>query len=119
MPVAIILSIPIIFGATIPISMKNKPKVGRVRLQWFFTWFEGVWLSFWVMRGVSGLMSIIFNSFAGARSATSATKKQTRVLENLLSLLTMFGWVIVSFVLYGTLLSTALCYDIRPKCDCL
>ena len=114
LPVAIILLIPIIVGATIPVAMKNKPKIGGVRLQWFFTWFEGVWLSFWVSRGIAALTPVIFNYFAGARSLTSDTKKYTRVLENLLNPLTIFGWVIVSFVLYGTLFSTA-AEGNRPK----
>ncbi|PVH74771.1 hypothetical protein DL98DRAFT_575425 [Cadophora sp. DSE1049] len=84
-PVAILLAIPVIVGTT-QVSVSD-PKIGGIRVVWFFTWFEAVWLSFWAIN--------------------SETKKYARVLENLETMITLFGWVVVSFVLYEVLFSTA------------
>jgi hypothetical protein len=103
LPVAIIIMIPTIVGAT-QVS-RTDPKIGGVRLVWFFTWIESVWLSFWGMRFVARCIPVIFRYFAGVVSAES--KKYGRVLENLRDMITVFGWVIISFVLYEILFETS------------
>ncbi|TVY83240.1 putative MscS family protein [Lachnellula suecica] len=80
LPVAIILLIPIIVGATqVSSDPKKDPKIGGVR--------------------------VVFGFFAGVVS--SETKKYVRVLENLYDMITVFGWVAISFVLYEVLFSTS------------
>lgn len=104
LPVALLLLIPIIVGAT-QISPSHNPKIGGVRVVWFFTWIEAVWLSFWVMKLGARLLPGLFGFFAGVVS--SETKKYVRVLENLRDMVTVFGWVVVSFVLYEVLFSSS------------
>ncbi|KAG4443899.1 hypothetical protein IFR05_000665 [Cadophora sp. M221] len=101
--VAILLAIPIIVGAT-QVSVTS-PKIGGIRVVWFFNWFEVVWLSFWAMKFVARVLPKVFGFFAGVVS--SKTKKYARVLENLEGMITVFGWVMVSFVAYEVLFSTA------------
>jgi hypothetical protein len=103
LPIAIIIMIPIIVGATQ--VNRTDPKIGGVRLAWFFAWVEAVWLSFWAMRFVTRCFPRLFRYFAGVVS--SETKKYARVLENLQDAITVFGWVIISFVLYEVLFSTS------------
>jgi hypothetical protein len=103
LPIAIIIMIPIIVGATQ--VNRTDPKIGGVRLAWFFTWVEAVWLSFWAMRFVTRCFPELFRYFAGV--VNSETKKYARVLENLQDTITVFGWVIISFVLYEVLFSTS------------
>jgi hypothetical protein len=103
LPIAIIIMIPIIVGATQ--VNRTDPKIGGVRLAWFFTWVEAVWLSFRAMRFVTRCFPGVFRYFAGVVS--SETKKYARVLENLQDAITVFGWVIISFVLYEVLFSTS------------
>ncbi len=103
LPVALILMIPVIVEATEVSS--SHPKIGGVRLVWFFTWFESVWLSLWGSMLVARIIPQIFAYFAGVVS--SETKKYARVLENLQSTITVLLWVIVSFVLYEVLFTTA------------
>jgi len=105
-PVAVVLMIPIIVGATqVKGNPKKDPKIGGIRVVWFFTWLEGVWLSFWAMKLVARLIPKIFAYFAGVVS--QETKKYARVLENLELMITFLGWVIISFVLYEVLFSTS------------
>lgn len=103
-PVALLLAIPVIVGAT-QVSVSD-PKIGGIRVVWFFTWFEVVWLSFWAMKFVARVLPKVFAFFTGVVS--SETKKYARVLENLETIITLFGWVVVSFVLYEVLFGTAL-----------
>ena len=58
LPTAIIILIPIIVGAT-QVNRTN-PKIGGVRLVWFFAWIESVWLSSWAMRFVTRWFPGIF-----------------------------------------------------------
>ncbi|TVY35576.1 putative MscS family protein [Lachnellula subtilissima] len=106
LPVALILAIPVIVGATqVSDDPKKDPKIGGVRVVWFFTWFEAVWLTLWAMTFVARIIPGIFGFFAGVVS--SETRKYKRVLENLQGMITIFGWVVISFVLYEILFSTS------------
>lgn len=101
LPVGIIFVIPIILGATV----WSNSKIGGVKVDWFFTWIEAVWLTFWAMKFVARLIPKIFALLSGVVS--SETKKYARVLYNLQDMIAFFGWVVVSFVLYEVLFSTA------------
>jgi len=106
LPVALILAIPVIVGATqVSDDPKKDPKIGGVRVVWFFAWFEAVWLTLWVMTFVARIIPGVFSFFAGVVS--SETRKYKRVLENLQGMITIFGWVVISFVLYEVLFSTS------------
>ncbi|KAL5332055.1 hypothetical protein ACEPPN_001598 [Leptodophora sp. 'Broadleaf-Isolate-01'] len=102
-PVAILLAIPVIVGATQ--VLVSDPKIGGIRVVWFLTWFEVGWLLFWAVKFVARVLPKVFGFFAGVVS--SETKKYARVLENLEGMITVFGWVVVSFVMYEVLFSTA------------
>ncbi|KAE8444835.1 hypothetical protein EG329_014190 [Mollisiaceae sp. DMI_Dod_QoI] len=105
-PVALILMIPVIVGATqVSSNPRKDPKIGGIRVVWFFTWIEAVWLSYWGMKLVARIIPLVFRYLAGVVS--SETKKYARVLENLQQMITVLGWVIISFVLYEVLFSTA------------
>lgn len=101
LPVALILLIPVIVGATLPES----DKIGGVRVVWFFTWILVVWLLLWAMKFVAKAAPYVFAFFAGA--ANSGVKKYARVLRNLENTIMVLGWVIVSFVLFEVLFDTA------------
>ncbi|CZR63877.1 uncharacterized protein PAC_13774 [Phialocephala subalpina] len=106
LPVALILMIPVIVGATqVSDDPKHDPKIGGIRVVWFFTWIEAVWLSYWGMKFIARIIPICFRYLAGVVS--SETKKYARVLGNLQQIITILGWVIISFVLYEVLFSTA------------
>jgi hypothetical protein len=46
LPVALILATPVIVGATqVSNNPKKDPKIGGVRVVWFSTWIEAVWLT--------------------------------------------------------------------------
>lgn len=105
-PVAVILAVPVIVGATqTSDNPKEDPKIGGVRVVWFFTWIEAVWLTLWAMKLVARILPQIFGFFAGVVS--SETKKYRRVLENLQDMIAFFGWIVISFILYEVLFSTS------------
>ncbi|KUJ14457.1 uncharacterized protein LY89DRAFT_589788 [Mollisia scopiformis] len=104
-PVALILMVPVIVSSTqVSSDPKKDPKIGGIRVVWFFTWIEAVWLSYWGMKFVARIIPLVFRYLAGVVS--SETKKYARVLENLQQMITVLGWIIVSFVLYEVLFST-------------
>lgn len=102
-PVAILLAIPVIVSAT---QVSNTdPRIGGIRLVWFFTWLLSVWLSLCGSIFVSNLLPAVFRYAIGVVSPK--TKKYARVLENLKACVAMLLWVVVSFVLYSVLFGTA------------
>lgn len=106
LPIALLLAIPVIVSATqVSSNPAQDPKIGGVRVVWFFTWIEAVWLTFWGVRFVARALPKIFGFFAGVVS--SSTKKYARVLENLQQPVTIFGWVAISLVLFEVLFSTS------------
>jgi hypothetical protein len=77
-------------GATqVSSDLSKDPKIGGIRVVWFFTWIEAVWLSYWGMKFVSRLIPLLFRYLAGVVS--SETKKYARVLENLQDMITVLG----------------------------
>ncbi|KAI9745901.1 MAG: hypothetical protein M1818_000582 [Claussenomyces sp. TS43310] len=101
LPVAIFLMILIVVFATAGTSAK----VGGVRLVWVFTWLEAVWLTLFGMKAVAMTIPLVFAFFMGAVSP--GTKKYARILKNLEQPIMVFGWVVINFVLFEILFSTA------------
>lgn len=103
LPVAVVILIPIIAGATQ--VDRSDPKIGGIRIVWFFTWIEAVWLTLWTSMLFARVVPGVFEYLAGVVS--TETKRYARILENLRTTITILVWVIVSFILYEVLFSTA------------
>ncbi|KKZ66696.1 hypothetical protein EMCG_07625 [[Emmonsia] crescens] len=68
-PLALLIAIPIIVGATVA----QTAEIGGVRIVWFFTWVEIVWLSLWVSKIVAHYIPFVFQFLCGIIS--SGTRK--------------------------------------------
>ncbi|KAL4975842.1 Mechanosensitive ion channel-domain-containing protein [Aspergillus desertorum] len=93
-PLAALLAIPIIVGAT----AAEDAKIGGVSLPWFFCWIEVVWVSLWVCKLVAKAIPYIFQFICGIVSA--GTRKYALILRNLEIPITMVLWMIVSLVTF-------------------
>ncbi|KAF2834769.1 serine/threonine protein kinase-like protein [Patellaria atrata CBS 101060] len=92
LPLALIIAIPLIIGAT---SAPNA-RIGGVRMVWFFTWFEIVWLSLWVGKIIAHFLPMLFMFLAGVVSA--GTRKYALVIKKLELPLSLLLWAITSLV---------------------
>lgn len=90
LPLAILFAIPIIIGAT----AAPNANIGGVRIVWFFTWIEIVWLSLWVSKIVAHFLPIIFQFLCGIVS--SGTRKYALILTRLEIPLSLVGWSVAS-----------------------
>ena len=90
LPLAALLAIPIIIGAT----AAPNAKIGGVRIVWFFTWIEVVWLSLWISKIVAHFLPIIFQFLCGIVS--SGTRKYALILSALEIPLSLVGWSVAS-----------------------
>ena len=54
LPLALIIAVPVIVGATVA----KDAELGGVRIVWFFTWVEILWLSLWVSKIVAHCQSL-------------------------------------------------------------
>jgi hypothetical protein len=90
LPLALLIAIPIIIGAT----AAPNAKIGGVRIVWFFTWVEVLWLSLWVAKIVAHFLPIIFQFLCGIVS--SGTRKYALILTALEIPLSLVGWSIAS-----------------------
>ncbi|KAL4749291.1 hypothetical protein BDW72DRAFT_178579 [Aspergillus terricola var. indicus] len=93
-PLAALLAIPIIVGAT----AAEDAKIGGVSLPWFFCWIEVVWVSLWVCKLVAKVIPFVFQFVCGIVSA--GTRKYALILRNLEIPITMVLWMIVSLVTF-------------------
>ncbi|KAL5051740.1 hypothetical protein BDW71DRAFT_171727 [Aspergillus fruticulosus] len=93
-PLAALLAIPIIVGAT----AAEDAKIGGVSLPWFFCWIEVVWVSLWVCKLVAKTIPFVFQFICGIVSA--GTRKYALILRNLEIPITMVLWMIVSLVTF-------------------
>lgn len=91
LPLALIIAVPIIVDAT----ASKHHSLGGVRLVWFFSWVEIVWLSLWVSKLVAKALPYIFQFLCGIVS--SGTRKYMLVLKNLEIPLSLVGWALASF----------------------
>ena len=94
LPLALIIAVPIIIGAT---ATKHR-RIGDVRILWFFTWIEIVWLSLWVSKLAAKLLPHIFQFLCGVVS--SGTRKYALVLKNLEIPLSLSGWALASLATF-------------------
>lgn len=90
LPLAVLFAIPIIVGAT----AAPNANIGGVRLVWFFTWIEIVWLSLWIAKIVAHFLPIVFQFLCGIVS--SGTRKYALILSALEIPLSLVGWSVAS-----------------------
>ena len=94
LPLAIIIAIPIVIGATVA----RGAKPGGVRIVWIFTWVEVVWLSLWISKLAAKCLPFIFQFLCGIVS--SGTRKYKLVLEALEIPLSLAGWALASLATF-------------------
>ncbi|BFZ57231.1 hypothetical protein PYCC9005_004282 [Savitreella phatthalungensis] len=97
-PIAILIAVPIIAGAFEPQS-----KIANVRIVWFFTWIEAVWLGLWAAKLVAKLVPYIFRFVVSVVSASTA--KYAAVIKALEFPLTLFLWSIVSLSTFSPIMT--------------
>ncbi|KAI4118377.1 MAG: hypothetical protein LQ345_001546 [Seirophora villosa] len=93
LPLALLIAIPIIVGAT-----GREATLGGVRLVWFFSWVEIVWLSLWVSKLVAKALPYVFRFLCGIVS--SGTRKYMLVLKALEIPLSLVGWALTSLATF-------------------
>lgn len=93
-PLAFIFAIPIIIGAT----ADTDANIGGVRIVWFFTWIEVVWIGLWVAKIFAHFLPYLFQLFAGFVS--SGTKKYALILRALEIPLSLVGWNVVALATF-------------------
>ena len=94
LPLALMIAVPIIIGATVA----QHAEIGGVRIVWFFTWIEIVWLSVWVSKLFAKLVPHLFMFVCGIVS--SGVRKYAQILRNLELPLSLAGWALVSLVTF-------------------
>lgn len=90
LPLATIIAIPIIIGST----AAPRATLGGVRIVWFFSWLECIWLSLWVSKLAAKALPWIFEFLCGIVS--SGTRKYSLVIQNLEIYLSLCGWALAS-----------------------
>jgi hypothetical protein len=94
LPLALLIAIPIVIGAT---GAKNA-RIGGVRIVWFFTWIEIVWLSIWVSKLFALFLPSVFQFLCGIVS--SGTRKYCLVLKSLEIPISLSGWALASMATF-------------------
>lgn len=94
LPLALVIALPIIIGAT----ARQKAALGGVRIVWFFSWVEIVWLSLWVSKLVAKALPYVFQFLCGIVSA--GTRKYMLVLKALEIPLSLVGWSLTSLATF-------------------
>lgn len=94
LPLALAIAIPIIIGAT----AKQNASLGGVRIVWFFSWLEIVWLSLWVSKLFAKTLPYVFQFLCGIVS--SGTRKYMLVLKALEIPLSLVGWALASLATF-------------------
>lgn len=95
LPLAIVIAIPIIIGAT---AAQDTKIDGHVRIVWFFSWVEIVWLSLWVSKLAAKALPTIFQFLCGIVS--SGTRKYALVLKALEIPLSLAGWALAALATF-------------------
>ena len=94
LPLALIIAVPIVIGAT----ARPKAALGGVRLVWFFSWLEIIWLSLWVSKLFAKTLPWIFQFLCGIVS--SGTRKYMLVLKALEIPISLVGWALTSLATF-------------------
>ena len=97
LPVAALIAIPIVVGATIA----PDAKIGGIRILWFFTWIECIWLSIWIAKLFAQSLPYIFVFLCGVISP--GTRKYALILKRLEIPLSLVGWAIASIATFEAL----------------
>lgn len=100
-PLAILISIPIIVGAT----AARYATIGGVTLYWFFAWIEVIWLSLWVCKILARGLPYVFQSLWGAVSPGG--RRHGLVLRALEIPISLVGWTGVSLITFFPVCSYA------------
>ncbi|EAS29114.2 serine/threonine protein kinase [Coccidioides immitis RS] len=99
LPLALLIAIPIIIGAT----AAQNARIGGVRIVWFFTWVEVVWLSLWVSKIIAHYIPFLFQFLCGIVS--SGTRKYALILRNLEIPFSLVGWSVTSLATFIPLMT--------------
>jgi hypothetical protein len=102
-PIGLLIAVPIVVGATVD-SAKGA-KIGGVRILWFFTWIEAVWLSIWASKVIAKALPAVFIFLCGVVS--SGTRKYALVIRNLEIPISLVLWAVVALVTFTALSSTS------------
>ena len=98
LPLALAIAVPIVTGATIA----KGATIGGVRIVWFFTWIEILWLSLWVSKLVAQFLPYVFQFLCGVVS--SGTRKYSLVLTALEIPLSLAGWALTALTTFVPLM---------------
>lgn len=98
-PLALAIAVPIIVGATVA----PKARIGGVKIVWFFTWVEVIWVSLWVSKLVARFLPRLFQFLSGVVS--SGTRKYALVLSALEIPLSLVGWAVTSLTTFVPLMT--------------
>lgn len=93
-PLALAIAVPIVVGATIA----QNASIGGVKIVWFFTWIEVLWVSLWVSKLVARFLPYLFQFLSGVVS--SGTRKYALVLTALEIPLSLVGWAVTSLTTF-------------------
>ena len=93
-PLALAIAVPIIIGATVA----PRARIGGVKIVWFFSWIEVVWVSLWVSKALSHFLPFLFQMICGVVSA--GTRKYALVMKALEIPLSLVGWAITSLATF-------------------
>ncbi|KAI9699537.1 MAG: hypothetical protein M1820_007168 [Bogoriella megaspora] len=99
LPIGLILAVPIVVGAT----AAQKAQIGGVRILWFFTWVEIVWLALWISKIFAHWLPNVFKFGAGVVS--SGTRKYALILSALELPLALVGWAVASLATFGPIMT--------------
>lgn len=94
LPVALVIAIPIIVGATVA----PKAKIAGVRIVWFFTWIEVLWVSLWVSKCLSHYLPFVFQFLIGI--VNSGTRKYALILTSLQTPIALVGWSVTALATF-------------------
>src|SRR5437763_4343889 len=98
LPLALVIAAPIVIGAT----FAKRATIGGVRIVWFFTWVEILWLSLWVSKLFAQLLPPIFQFLCGIVSA--GTRKYSLILTALETPLSLAGWALTALTTFVPLM---------------
>ncbi|KAJ9609969.1 hypothetical protein H2200_006299 [Cladophialophora chaetospira] len=98
-PLALAIAVPIVIGATVA----PRARIGGVKIVWFFTWLEVVWVSLWVSKMLAHYLPYLFQFICGVVSA--GTRKYALVLGALEIPLSLVGWAVTSLATFVPLMT--------------
>ncbi|KAM3421824.1 putative MscS family protein C2C4.17c [Cercospora zeina] len=101
LPLGLLIAVPIIVGSFY--SDERAPKIAGVRLVWFFTWVEVVWLSLWVSKLLAHFLPFLFQMLVGVVS--SGVRKYASVIRKLEIPISLVGWAVTSLATFKPLMT--------------